>query len=59
MATEQEIISQAMAALGRRGAASRNRNLTPEQRSEIASKGGKARWAKLSTASPKVLDSKE
>ena len=34
------------AVLGRKGGAARARNLTPEQRSEIAKKGAASRWKK-------------
>jgi hypothetical protein len=36
----------AAAALGKRGGAARARNLTPEQRREIARKGAASRWKK-------------
>jgi hypothetical protein len=52
--TEPEIIPEptpeerhnAAVTLGRKGGQSRAKNLTPEQRSEIAKKAAKARWAK-------------
>ena len=34
------------AVLGRRGGAARAKNLTPEQRREIAKKGAASRWSK-------------
>jgi general stress protein YciG len=37
-------ISEVMAAMGRKGAAARVANSTPEQRSEIARKGAVSRW---------------
>lgn len=36
----------AAAAMGRKGGAARARNLTPEQRAEIARKGAAKRWGK-------------
>ena len=35
-----------MAEMGRRGAASKNRAMTPEQRGELARKAARARWGK-------------
>ena len=39
-------------ASGQKGAAIRNQNLTPEQRSEIAKRAAEARWKKSEDAKP-------
>ena len=44
--TEELAPATAGAALGKLGGQARARNLTPEQRSEIAKKGAAKRWAK-------------
>jgi len=41
-----EDIATVMAEMGRRGAASKNRAMTPEQRGELARKAARARWGK-------------
>jgi hypothetical protein len=43
--SEQEI-SKIMSLMGKRGSKATIRNLSPEQRSEIASKAAKAMWKK-------------
>jgi dihydrodipicolinate synthase/N-acetylneuraminate lyase len=40
----EQTISQVMAEMGRRGAAARVANTTPEQRSEVARKAAVKRW---------------
>jgi hypothetical protein len=39
-------LSEAAAAMGRKGGTQRAKNLTPEQRKEIGRKGAEARWSK-------------
>ena len=43
---DEEERHNAAVTLGRKGGQSRAKNLTPEQRSEIAKKAAKARWSK-------------
>ena len=43
---EREQTASAAAQLGKLGGAARARNLTPEQRAEIAKKGAAGRWKK-------------
>ena len=45
--TKKLSIKNAAAELGKRGALSRNRNLTPERRTAIAKLAAKARWDKF------------
>ena len=44
--TEEPVPANPAAELGRKGGAARARNLTPEQRREIARKGAASRWGK-------------
>lgn len=46
MTTKSKIISEHMAALGRKGGSSRMRLLSADQRKKLAAKGGKARQRK-------------
>ncbi len=48
---EREFTSSAAAQLGKLGGAARARNLTGEQRAEIARKGAAKRWSKPSDSS--------